>query len=357
MTAAELWARLSADGHVEGERPETDRPASPWYVRVMLGIAGWIGAGFLIMFVGAAFAFILEDAAFAGVAGLICCAGAFALFRAFEGNDFAEQFGLAVSLAGQVLIIVGLAEYLETADPAFFLAVAATQAALAAAVPNFLHRLLATSGAGIAIALAIQQLSLHGLAAPSLCLGLASVWLEPRLWAGEGRMWRPVGYGLVLAVMLVETFRLLGTGLGFAESSAAPWIQHYGPLLGRGLTAVILVWATFVVVRREGYPPPRRIGLAAVGAALFFGLLSLLMPGLASALLIALLGFAAGNRILAAFGILSLLGFVSHFYYSLHATLLEKSGILAVAGLCLLIACFVLRRGFPSSGEGEPGHA
>ena len=35
---------------------------------------------------------------------------------------------------------------------------------------------------------------------------------------------------------------------------------------------------------------------------------------------------------MAALGILSLLGFVSHFDYSLHATLLEKSGILAVTG-------------------------
>jgi hypothetical protein len=358
MTAADLWARLSADGHVEGERPEPDRPASPWYVRVMLGIAGWIGAGFLILFVGAAFAFILEDAAFAAVAGLICCAAAFGLFRAFEGNDFAEQFGLAVSLAGQVLIIVGLSQSLQTDDPAFYLAVAATQAALAAAVPNFLHRLLASGGAAIATALAIQQMSLHGLAAPLLCAGLAWIWLEPQLWAGKGRIWRPVGYGLVLALMLIETFRLLGAGLGLVVGSAtAPWIAQYGPLLGRALTAAVLVWATLVVVRREGYAPPSRIGLAAVGAAVLFGLLALQMPGLASALLILLLGFSAGSRIVVGFGMLGLLGFVAHFYYSLHATLLAKSGILAVTGLCLLIAWFVLRRGFPSSGREAPDHA
>jgi uncharacterized membrane protein len=74
-------------------------------------------------------------------------------------------------------------------------------------------------------------------------------------------------------------------------------------------------------------------------------------PGLGSALLILLLGFAAGNRILMAFGVLSLLGFVGHFYYSLHSTLLAKSGLLAATGLCLLTAHFFLRRGDPTAAE------
>ena len=61
VTAAALWARLSADGLVEGEMPEPGRPASPWYVRTMLGIAGWIGALFLLAFLGAAFSLLVDD--------------------------------------------------------------------------------------------------------------------------------------------------------------------------------------------------------------------------------------------------------------------------------------------------------
>ena len=34
---------------------------APWYVRVMLGIAGWIGAMFLLGFVGAGFAFVMRS--------------------------------------------------------------------------------------------------------------------------------------------------------------------------------------------------------------------------------------------------------------------------------------------------------
>lgn len=349
MNAADLWARLSAEKLVEGDRPEGHKPASPWYVRTMLGIAGWIAAAFLLMFVGAAFAFIMEKAVYAALLGAGCCAAAYALFRKFDGSDFAEQFALVVSLVGQVLIVIGIADVLKMQDPALYLAIAAAEALLALIVPNFLHRILATGGAAIAIALAINRLSLHGFAAPLLCAGLAWVWLDPKRWAVRGGLWRPVGYGLVLALLLVETFRLFDPEwvLGIAGEKKS-WIALYGPVIGRALTALVLVWVAIALARGEGHGPASRVTLAAAGAAAAIGLLSLGAPGLVSALLILLLGFAAGNRPLMALGILSLLGFVSHFYYSLHATLLEKSGLLAVTGLVLLAAWFVLRRGLPA---------
>ncbi|HYD38672.1 MAG TPA: DUF4401 domain-containing protein [Allosphingosinicella sp.] len=353
MTPAALWERLKAEGLVEGEAPTRERPPSPWYVRAMLGIAGWIGALFLIAFVGAAFSFILDDTVAAAAGGAACVAGAFLLFRTLSGNDFAEQFGLAVSLVGQILIGIGLANLFQPEAPVFYFAVAAMQAALVWAVPNFLHRVLTSGGASIALALGINQLSLHGLAAPLLCAALALVWLEPKLWAAGGRLWRPVGYGLVLALLLVETFRLFGAGLLLdLTGNEAGWLALYGPLIGRMLTAAVLVWVSIELGRRSDAGPAIGFPTLAAAAALVFGLVSLAAPGLASAVLVLLLGFAAGNRILAALGILALLGFVAHFYYSLHATLLEKSGILALTGLVLMAAHFLLLpRAFPPEAD------
>ncbi len=358
MTAESLWERLREEGLVEGARPEPQRAASPWYVRAMLGIAGWIGALFLIGFVGAAFAFIMEDAAFAALAGAACCAGASFLFRAFDGHDFAEQFGLVVSLVGQILLGVGVAQVASPSGAPFYLALAAIETVLALAIPHFLHRVLATGAAAVAVALGVNQLSLHGFAAPLLCAGLAWVWLEPARWAGDGRMWRPVGYGLVLGLLLVETFRLFGAGLllGFGPE-AKSWMASYGPLIGRGATALVLAWVALDLARREQASSGTSLAGPALGATLVVGLISLMAPGLASALVVLLLGFAAANRLLMALGILSLLGFVAHFYYSLHATLLEKSAIMAATGLLLLAAHFLLRRGPISSGAGEAADA
>jgi len=357
MTAAALWARLSADGLVEGEMPVPDRSASPWYVRVMLGVAGWIGAGFLLGFVGAAFAFLMKDPGSALLTGAACCGGAFVLFRSLDGNDFAEQFGLAVSLAGQGLMIVGFADIFDSRGPLLYIAIAAMQIALALNVPNFLHRLLATCGAAIAVALAINAAKLYGLSAPILCLGLALIWLEPKIWAVGGGLWRPAGYGLVLALLLVESFRLVDTGRSFDSAQVSRWIAMHGPLIGRALTAAILFMVAVVLIAREGLSLQSPAARAAAAAALVLGLASLAAPGLASALLILLLGFAVGDRLFAALGVLSLLGFVSHFYYSLHATLLEKSGILAATGVCLLLVWFAMRRGSAASGTMDAGHA
>lgn len=357
MNAADLWTRLAAKGLVEGDRPPPANVASPWYVRAMLGAAGWIGALFLSAFIGVGFYFVMENAGSAIAAGLILCGAAFGLFRAFDDNDFVEQFALAISLLGQIMLGIGLAQLLEKQEAAFYLSVAAVEVALALAVPNFLHRVLASGGAAVALALAINALRLHGLTAPILCAGLAWIWLEPARWATGGRLWRPIGYGLVLALLLVEVFRLFGGPYLFGIASERPtWLALHGPLIGRVATAAILVWVAFALARREGFAANSRTTLAAVGAASAIGLLGLGAPGFASALIVLLLGFAAGNRLILALGILGLLGFVSHFYYSLHATLLEKSGLLAVTGI-LLIAAYLLLRRLPPPATQEKAHA
>jgi uncharacterized membrane protein len=356
MSAQDLWDRLAAERLVEGERPEPERARSPWYVRVMLGIAGWIGALFLLGFVGTAFALVMDNAGAALIVGASCCAGALGLYGAMRGRDFAEQFALATSLAGQILLIVGIGQLIPPDRPSFYLAVVAIEAGLALAIPNFLHRVLTAAGAAVALAFAVAQLSLHGLAAPLLCAALAWVWLEPARWARSGRLWRPIGYGLVLALLLVETFRLFGATQWFGLGRETPgWMQMHGPLLGRGLSAVLLVTVAFVLSVREGHAAAGRTTLAVAGGAALLGLFSLGAPGLASALLILLLGFAAGNRLLMALGVLALLGFASHFYYSLHSTLLAKSGFLAATGLCLLAAHLIIAR--VARTAVEPGHA
>jgi hypothetical protein len=345
MTAAELWDGLLAAGLVEGERPEPGEAPPPWYVRAMLGIAGWIAACFLIGFLGIALALGTHgEGAFA--AGAVCCAVAFGLFRQFPGQDFVEQLALAISLAGQALIAYGLHDILHGGGASLYLAFALVEAVLVLAIPNALHRVLAAAGAGGALALALGDLALPGIASPLLCAALALVWVEPQVWARGGRLWRPVGYGAVLALLLTETFRLfdLGDEL-FGWSHDAPgWMTLHGPLIGRIVAAAILVFVALHLAGREGVERGSRLFLAIACGAILIGLVTIGAPGLAAALLILLLGFAAGSRLLMAVAILSLLGFVSHFYYSLHATLLEKSGLMALAAFLLLGIHLALRR-------------
>lgn len=94
---ATLWARLAGAGLVSGEPPLPQDARSPWFVRLMLGVAGWIGALFLLGFVGAGLAFLIKSSAAAWVAGAGACLAAATLFRANKGGDFTAPFGLGAS--------------------------------------------------------------------------------------------------------------------------------------------------------------------------------------------------------------------------------------------------------------------
>ncbi len=111
-----LWTRLKEAGLVEGEKPEVTDVVTPWYVRAMMGIAGWIGASFFLSFVGAGLAFVMESTPALLVVGSLICVGAALIYRKGAENDFVCQFAFALSLSGQGLFFFGLIKGLSSQD-------------------------------------------------------------------------------------------------------------------------------------------------------------------------------------------------------------------------------------------------
>jgi hypothetical protein len=342
----ELWQALRAQGMVDGELPAQQTVSSPWFVRVMLGIAGWIGALFLLGAFGAIFAFLWKSALLSLLFGAGICVAAYMLFRAAGGNDFGTQFGLAVSIAGQVLVIYGLSELLQADSLPVFLSIAAFQAALAYLIPNALHRLLTSGGAVLALTLALTKLGIPGLAGACAAAALAWVWLAPQRWAVQGSLWRPIGYGIALALVQVDIFHLFGFRPFRLHDSAL--LLQLSPWIATLLMTAVLAWASRQLLQRQDIAPHSGIGMAAIGAAVLAGLISVAAPGVDIALLVLVLGFAAGNRILMGLGVLSLLGFISHYYYQLQQTLLIKSLVLAATGIVLLAIRWALKNATPA---------
>jgi len=98
-------------------------------------------------------------------------------------------------------------------------------------------------------------------------------------------------------------------------------------------------------------------GRIALAGALILALATLKAPGIGPAAALLVIGFANGNRILAGLGIIAMLGYLSHYYYSLQITLLEKSAVLAATGVALLAARLALLRYWPASKSEEVPHA
>lgn len=357
MNAADgeaLWRRLKAAALVEGDTPPAAAPRSPWYVRVMLGIAGWIGALFLLAFIGVGFAFVMKSATAAFVVGAAVCAGAALIFRVIGKNDFVSQFGLAVSLAGQALMVYALAQWFGHSFTAAALAIALQQTLLFVLVPNFVHRVWTSWTAAYAAVYALGHVGLHSFAPAVVTFGFLWPWLAEFDHPRRGELLRAGGYGLALAavqtaVMHGSLWAMWLTGLGGRQALGGE------PLLWMGNLAsgLVLVWAVLRLLKREGVGLGESHGRIALAGAILLALISLKAPGVGPAAAILVVGFANGNRVLAGLGVFALLGYLSHYYYALHATLLEKSALLAGAGLVLLAARFALRRWWPGTKEAQ----
>lgn len=343
----ELWERLRAAGLVAGAVPE--RAASPWFIRMMLGFAGWIGALFIFGFVGAAFAMVMNNAGAAAIAALICSGGAYAIFRLAGKGDFAGQFGLASGLAGQILFAVAIFDQFDAEESLAYFLFFCVEATLTVLMPNFLHRIFTTMAAVAALYLGFTQAGLHGLALPLVVAGCALVWRCELRLAARADLWRPMGYGLALGVLQTAATPLLGGEvMSLFRRHGNGWLQTYGPEVGTLLVAVIFLVVTVHLLRELDVAPSSREGLAILCCAALAMGISFPTYGLAAALLLLILGFSGGNRVLFGLGLLAVASFLSHYYYQMRETLLFKSLVLGAIGAFLLAARWVMGRFFPA---------
>jgi hypothetical protein len=352
MTRDRIWDALRQSALVEGEMPAPGTARSPWFVRAMLGVAGWIGAWFLLGFVALGLVAVVKSPTASWLVGAGACAAVAMLFRANRDGDFASQFGLAVSLAGQALMVYGLTEWVGRSFTAVALGVAAQQALLFLLLPNFVHRVWSAWTGAYAMSFALADMGLHAFAPAAVTAGFIVVWLREFDYPARGELIRAGGYGLALAA--VQTAVMHGSlwygwiatlgGRVPAGSVALAWA-------GAVVAGAVLVGAVVLLLRREQVALDSGPGRVALAAATVLALASLKAPGVGPAVAILAVGYANGNRVLAGLGIAALIGYLSHYYYALHATLLEKSVLMACAGIGLLAARFALHRWWPEQKE------
>ncbi len=352
--AGVLWSQLQQAGVVDVPIPTSTEIQSPWYVRVMLGVSGWIAALFLLGFVAAGLEFVIENEVVSITVGTLALVVAFVIFRVAR-NDFYEQFGLAVSFAGQALVFIGLAEFLEWRGSGMWWMVAMVQAVIAVVMPNFVQRLVATYVAVYALSTA---LALHGapfVTSVLVALIIAIIWLNEFAWHRWGVLVRPIGYGMTLALVQLEGQALFGHSARLLLSRQEEFQLLMPPWVGELALGLLLVAVVARLLSRNGEPWGSRRMVVAMLVATVVAAVSLEAPGIATGLMVIVLGYSNGNRILVGLGIAALLFYVSAYYYTLETTLLIKSEILAATGVVLLAARWVvLKWVFP--GE-ESSHA
>jgi len=350
-----LWQRLSEAGLVEGEMPAAQPvERSPWYVRLMLGIAGWIASLFLMAAIGITFSGLFDEEVMLLSFGLIGCVSSYLLFRGRSDNDFVTQIGVAICMCGQLMVTFALFEIFNWREQQIFWFLALLGAVIALVMPNYLIRVQgAFMAAGSLIAASWDAgfgYTMQGvLLAVSICIA-GRYWLGLNSLLRTDQVWSPFGYGVVFALILSNTYLMAGHHwwIDWVEPGLLASYSDYN--IGLLVTLAVVLGLVFRLVRLYSV----HIGgserlLILVALIILLGMIWLI-PATALGWMLLMVGFAAASRTMVGVGIVTLLGFLSHYYYSLEFTLLYKSVLLVVTGLVLLTGRWFIGKWLPVSG-------
>jgi hypothetical protein len=349
---AQLWESLAGAGIAHGPLPAEAGDRSPWYVRAMLGIAAWLAAVFLLAFLGIALSGVLRNDTAAIAIGVGVCGVAIAVLRLVPANVFVTQLAVASSLAGQGLIAFGVLDHGGWRDAGPWLAIAALEIVLIALAPDYLHRVLSTLAAAVAMRMALGALGWAALFPALLAAVLVAAQGNGSRVLTRGALWTPVATGLVLALLLLVPSALVWNEI-WGVRSALQFVA-VPPWVGTVALAVVFVVAIarLLMEARVAWTSPA--AAAALLAALAIVAAAWPVPGVIVALLLLLLAFAAGQRVLMGLAIVALLFALGHYYYSMQSTLLMKAAALFVTGVLMIGARFLVQFAIPRA---EAGHA
>ncbi|MBN2143819.1 MAG: DUF4401 domain-containing protein [Candidatus Aureabacteria bacterium] len=345
----QTWTLLKENGIVQGEEPTKKISASPWYVKMLLAFSGWLAAGFILGFIGAAFAFVFEHISVAFILGMTMIVSAYILLRA-SANEFIEHLGLAISMAGQALIAYAIFDISHHNEITTWLMLAVLQALLAALMPNFVHGVFSAMVAAIAFSMALHKMDIPYFIGGIIMFSASFCWLNEFRYPQQMKKMRAMGYGLVLALV---TFK--GTALFWYRTVNVLFPQKQElltrPWLGEIIITMITLYVVWSLLQRYGQPVNGRLSMTVLLATLLVCAVSVHVQGITVGMVIVCLGFFGANRILLGLGIVSLLFYISTYYYMLDTTLLDKSRSLFLAGLIILFLRWLMKYMIPANNE------
>ena len=338
-----LWEQLVQYRIVEGDRPGVSTDDSPWYIKLVSAFSGWIAALFLIAFVFAFFSHLLESIAAHVLFGFILLFLAHAALRN-EKHEFLSHAGLALSLAGQALLVYAVARILDHEFALVALSIAALEALLFIVMRSYVHRVFCAGCSCVAFYVAlnfntfdtitINGLGLkHALFIGSFACLSAWLWLNEFQHTAHRELLHPLSWGATLALVGIGSFVVFNPGLRLAND-AAPALRWFS----EGLMGAVLVWVVTRILKRKEHLSSS-IKLMWVSGAISLSLVSLAAPGITLGLVLVVVGYHQQNRLLLGIGFIALGAYLARYYYFLDQSLAYKSAVLFACGIC----CFLIR--------------
>jgi hypothetical protein len=346
-TLVELRGLLLADGLDAGD-PDHWRsqlsagPATPWFVRILVGFGAWLAGMMLAVGLSVVLAFDKHSITLV-IAGLVVCAGS-ALLRNATRGDFPVQFALSMSLAGQAMVGVGLG--MESDHGAgwglFLIGMTVLEAVLLLGFRDTVHRFLSALAGVVLFTFLLEHYKLAWLESAFVGLLLLAWCLLPiHTWKGFLLpLRRPVGYALATVFLGLFTWHSLERMLFHHGSGTSLWASGFQGIpvwiLGALAPGLLLCAAALRILLRLGESPAATAGLLVLTAVLSLSLLGIRVPGIPAMIFVLIVAVEARESAMFGLAVIAGLLMVTRLYYEMDLSLLAKSGVLAGSGVVLL---------------------
>jgi len=316
---------------------KNEEPSTPWFINALIVISAWIAVLFLVLF----FVVFIREIDWLIPCGLILIIATvyLQLVKTQTNSFFLNQLVLPFNLTGQILFIVGIMieGNIETAALATFVMALVLMAIYRDAILRFLSVLVATSAI---LVLCYEFKMYEAVHLLIVLMAAAAIWYwitEAKHFSNEimAELYDPLRYGFVVALQLLLLLSIL------PHSRWIPPITWWFSSLG--LTVLLLALEHYLL-QINFVSFVKRYAIFA--GTVLLALLLYQAPGIIASIILMLLAFQRGNRVLMGIAIIFLTVFFVAYYYHLNITLLMKSISLISAGAGLLILRLVSEQVF-----------
>lgn len=348
MQRDQLWRGLKQHNFTSQEACPDDpflADDDDWITRVLQGVGGWFAAVFLLVSVSVLAFPIIEHPRLCGLLGLSMNLSAFHyywLHKKSSGSYFLKQLFLVLSLAGQALVTYAVTDLMGWQHEALFWVLALYQFVLVLVMHDYVHRLMSALFAVTLIFWGHSLLLSTGVGSALLALAVVWLWLDKVGWQAEKIFYEPLAYAAALSLVGLNLQAL--SWYWQLGNQADGWLLAHGEFIS-GLLHIAAFGFFYRRLQQKDLLPQNRRDRLLMALVLFgLGILGFVIPGLSGAVLLLMLGFGVCQSQLMVLGVVSMLGFVSWYYYQMDTTLLNKAMLLAVLGSLLLLAAWLGRR-------------
>ena len=308
---------------------------TPWYIKILMGFCGWLAAIFTLGFLGLGIESLFDKPIGLSVLGVLMIVGSFAILSSSK-SEFVEHLGLAVSFAGQALIVFALFTSFESQRLFSWFALTLMCCFLAFLMPSYIHRMMSAYFATLCLSYFMFVAEFSSFFSSIVLFFVALMWLYEFTFSHQVRKLQSVAYGAVFGLIQFKTSILFARhGQTWAEESL-PSVNQW---IDEGLNVLVLLYILYVLIKHKKLlldASQKRLGLAVV---LLLCIGTFYANGIVSGIVVIVIGFAIQNKALLVLGILSAIVNLSSYYYLLDITLLSKSFILGgLGGACMILA-------------------